>query len=599
MKAFNEYIKSLENRIKILENFHKTLPPLTPNKKEKEEKKQDDKEKNPEIIDNPLIISKARTPITEDLVFRGRGGIKVLGRNYFVMMGAQPRIYTKEEFLNVEASVDYMAIDDIGKKNWSGCSIGVRSDKEGHSGANPPPAHTYYFRFRKDMKVDFLKEYKHTGKREFLINKKYEWKVNKFFNIKMRCYNTKEGNKLEGYVNDKLVLEYTDKDEKMNEKGIVMIRNTDIKEATYKNFKYKELEPYKEKLKTIKEEKPIFKNNGLLVGYYPEWGIYQHKYNVKDIPDKVDIICYSFMFPNPLVRDMKDAKLDFPPKPTHFDKPEGTLIPHDEYAFKKNMKELKKIDKIKLVSLGGWTLSFNFSKIFRDDRLRKVFVKSIIKFLDEYDFQGVDLDWEYPNKKGRTNNTNMENQYSKKEDDGKYIKLFFKELKELKPDIILMSAIGCNEKVFKAFKGTEDLMDYALLMNYDYSGKTWSKGEPMSDIKTDKKWIKKFKEITDFKDNQIIVGCPLYARGWWKGKDKGTLNFGKPYNEDGMIALKDIEESDYDIKYNLDNRSCYIENDEWFYSFAWIDEKIKLSNKYAGIGVWSLPEYDLNKIEKL
>jgi chitinase len=55
------------------------------------------------------------------------------------------------------------------------------------------------------------------------------------------------------------------------------------------------------------------------------------------------------------------------------------------------------------VSLGGWTFSDNdtatqpvFGKIARSSSNRDKFASNLLKFLDTYGYDGVDLDWEYP-----------------------------------------------------------------------------------------------------------------------------------------------------------------------------------------------------------
>nr|WP_246283216.1 glycosyl hydrolase family 18 protein [Marinifaba aquimaris] len=52
------------------------------------------------------------------------------------------------------------------------------------------------------------------------------------------------------------------------------------------------------------------------------------------------------------------------------------------------------------LSVGGWTLSEGFPWMAHDDTRRKVFVDSIVHFLERFDFDGVDIDWEYPGSDG-------------------------------------------------------------------------------------------------------------------------------------------------------------------------------------------------------
>lgn len=48
------------------------------------------------------------------------------------------------------------------------------------------------------------------------------------------------------------------------------------------------------------------------------------------------------------------------------------------------------------LSVGGWTLSEGFYWMAGNTARRKAFVDSIVHFLERFDFDGVDIDWEYP-----------------------------------------------------------------------------------------------------------------------------------------------------------------------------------------------------------
>lgn len=49
-----------------------------------------------------------------------------------------------------------------------------------------------------------------------------------------------------------------------------------------------------------------------------------------------------------------------------------------------------------LPSLGGWTLSGNFPAIAADPAKRAVFAASCVELIEAFDFDGIDIDWEYP-----------------------------------------------------------------------------------------------------------------------------------------------------------------------------------------------------------
>ena len=64
----------------------------------------------------------------------------------------------------------------------------------------------------------------------------------------------------------------------------------------------------------------------------------------------------------------------------------------------KKVTDLKKKGKKVLIALGGWNDSRGdkYSKLVNNPSLRRAFVKNAIEFLKEHNFDGLDLDWEYP-----------------------------------------------------------------------------------------------------------------------------------------------------------------------------------------------------------
>ena len=47
-------------------------------------------------------------------------------------------------------------------------------------------------------------------------------------------------------------------------------------------------------------------------------------------------------------------------------------------------------------SIGGWTLSNNFPGIAADPNKRTRFAQQCVELINAYDFDGIDIDWEYP-----------------------------------------------------------------------------------------------------------------------------------------------------------------------------------------------------------
>uniref|UniRef100_L2G3U9 chitinase n=1 Tax=Colletotrichum fructicola (strain Nara gc5) TaxID=1213859 RepID=L2G3U9_COLFN len=64
------------------------------------------------------------------------------------------------------------------------------------------------------------------------------------------------------------------------------------------------------------------------------------------------------------------------------------------------VSEAKKNNVKALVSIGGWTGSRWFSTAFGSAENRTAFVKTCLDLVEKYNLDGLDFDWEYPNRQG-------------------------------------------------------------------------------------------------------------------------------------------------------------------------------------------------------
>ncbi|BGP12171.1 Chalcone--flavanone isomerase 1 [Rhodosporidiobolus nylandii] len=60
-----------------------------------------------------------------------------------------------------------------------------------------------------------------------------------------------------------------------------------------------------------------------------------------------------------------------------------------------------------MMTVGGWSGSSTFTKLLATDTSRADFVETLSTALDDYGFDGVDIDWEYPGKAGDTNDCTL------------------------------------------------------------------------------------------------------------------------------------------------------------------------------------------------
>ena len=66
--------------------------------------------------------------------------------------------------------------------------------------------------------------------------------------------------------------------------------------------------------------------------------------------------------------------------------------------FYKQVTSLKSKGKKVLLAIGGWNDSKGdkYSRMVNNKSSRKTFISHVVNFLTENDFNGLDLDWEYP-----------------------------------------------------------------------------------------------------------------------------------------------------------------------------------------------------------
>lgn len=141
-----------------------------------------------------------------------------------------------------------------------------------------------------------------------------------------------------------------------------------------------------------------------LITYFTEWGIYDRKYTVANFPFRKSSLAFAFA---DVTADghlkVYDpwATLQKPFSDNPSIQPDSWNDGGDENSrgifgqFRK-MKAAGVPFKAYL-SCGGWTLSRNFSTVFRSKTLSETFANDVVDWLKKYDwFQGISFDYEYP-----------------------------------------------------------------------------------------------------------------------------------------------------------------------------------------------------------
>ncbi|CCH46845.1 Chitinase 1 [Wickerhamomyces ciferrii] len=130
--------------------------------------------------------------------------------------------------------------------------------------------------------------------------------------------------------------------------------------------------------------------------YYSDWSIYERKHFPEQIPlDLVTNIFYAFFNIDPNSGEVKlsdpwaDTDIEFQSPYDSNKKINGLLARF--YEIKQHSRHVKVS-----MSIGGWSYSDNFKKGTDSEAKLSKFVDSALKSMIEYGFDGIDLDWEYP-----------------------------------------------------------------------------------------------------------------------------------------------------------------------------------------------------------
>ncbi len=234
------------------------------------------------------------------------------------------------------------------------------------------------------------------------------------------------------------------------------------------------------------------KDDYKLVAYYSGDSISLHNYDFK----KITHLIYGFSH-------VKDGEMVIT-KP----KDAPTLLAfHKIKAQKPGLKTL--------IALGGWGGCEFCSQTFNDKDLTEKFAASVKVFLDQYQLDGIDLDWEYPAVEGHPGH-----QYIP-EDKANFTRLVATLRKHLGKDkLITFAAGGLQVHLEGCFDWDKinNYVDFVNIMSYDlvhgYSTKTGHHtnlystypGEPSAD-----QAIQYFKKIK-FPLKKIMMGAGFYSR---------------------------------------------------------------------------------------
>ena len=294
----------------------------------------------------------------------------------------------------------------------------------------------------------------------------------------------------------------------------------------------------------------------------------------------------------------------------------------------RELTDLKKSDPgLKVyIAIGGWAFTepwmptkTAFSDLVASQARQRAFFKSLISFMATYNFDGVDLDWEYPGADDR----------SGREEDFKNFPIFVANLKEA-----LASGAGSRTGLtltlpvaywylrhFDIVK-LQDSIEFFNMMSYDLHG-TWDKGTNYT-----QPWLNShtnLTEITDYFDlmwrndidpAKVVLGLAFYSRTFALADPGCTAvggkclfaSGGKPgrcSNNVGTLMgseVREILDANPSIQPTLDKDAAvkvFVHNGDWITfddEATWrLKVKFAKSQCLGGVMVWAVSQ-DVNAV---
>ena len=272
-------------------------------------------------------------------------------------------------------------------------------------------------------------------------------------------------------------------------------------------------------------------SGGKVVGYFAEWGVYARNYHVRNIhtsgsASKLTHIMYAFGNTTGGRCTIGDSFADYEKAYTAAESVDGVADTWDQ-PLRGNFNQLRKLKQmyphLKVIwSFGGWTWSGGFTQAAQNPA---AFAESCYNLVEDPRwadvFDGIDIDWEYPNACGLTCDNSGPDAFGN---------LIAALRARFGPSALVTAAItadgSAGGKIDAAdYAGAVRDLDWLMPMTYDYFG-AWATQGPTaphsplhaySGIPQQGFWadaaIQKLKS-KGVPANKLLLGIGFYGRGW-------------------------------------------------------------------------------------
>ena len=223
------------------------------------------------------------------------------------------------------------------------------------------------------------------------------------------------------------------------------------------------------------------------------------------------------------------------------------------------------------LAIGGWGAD-GFSQAVRTAEGRTKFVKSIMKVIKEYQFDGIDLDWEYPG----TGVAGIEYHSSDKNNLTLFCQELSKAMKSYGEDLILSIAIAPTIAYYD-LAALNKYIDIFNVMTYDFAmgskaahdSNLYGYGSTTTSMANSVEFVKKYVDA-----DKIIPGAAFYTRrGYFASESNQKLGASLSISMShtplsyGELTKMLLDNPDIVELYDEVAEAAYIIHNRWFYSY--------------------------------